>query len=337
MADPALESITVTGDEDIVGPEQHARAVFLSGIRLLVRPLARIAMRHGLCYSDFERSIKLAFLESAEKDFLEPDEDLDPGEVGMTVRGKSFTAAVPVEFRTPSQISILSGVSELEARRLYETTAHRTAEEELLYLNRIVRLIQAWTEYFSGPFGIPLELPLTGEGKTFPDLVKSHGLGLPPDELLKEIIGAGVAKLVADGSKVRLLNKAFVSGKVRPENLERMCRTIHSLVETLDHNLSPSREKPPLFERRVFSSDPLDRWMLEEFKGLITEEGQSFLEKLDEWFGDKISEKQKKRAQGYVTALQEPGLRKVGVCVFEYHIDAPEEIKNDHMEEIRTF
>ena len=294
-------------------------------------------MRHGLCYKDFERSIKLAFLESAEKDFLEPDETLDPGEVGMTVRGKTFSAATPIESRTPSQVSILSGVNETEAQRIYETTAHRTAEEELLYLNRIVRLIQAWTEYFSGPFGIPLELPVSGDGKTFPDLVERHGLGLPPDELLKEITAAGVAKLVANGSKVRLLNKAFVSGKVRPESLERMCRTVHSLVETLDHNLSPNRDKAPLFERRVFSSDALDRWMLSDFKSLISEEGQSFLEKLDEWFGDQIAEKQKKRAQGFVTALEEPGLRKVGVCVFEYHIEAPEELNNDHMEEIRTF
>ena len=322
--------------DDLVGPEQHARAVFLSGIRLLVRPLARVAMRHGLCYRDFERSIKLAFLESAENDFLEPDEDLDIGDDGQGVRGKTFSIAPKAESISQSQVSILSGVGELEARRLYETTAHRTAQEELLYLNRIVRLIQAWSEYFSGPFGIPLELPLDGDGKTFPDLIEKHGLGLPPDEFLRDLLAAGVAQLVANGTKVRLLNKAFVSGKVRPESLERMCRTVHSLVETLDHNLNPTRDKTPLFERRVFSSEALDRWMLADFRKLISEEGQDFLEKLDEWFGDQLSEKQKKRKEGFVTALKEPGLKKVGVCVFEYHEDALEEVKND-MEEIRTY
>ncbi len=66
MADLALTEYSANSD-DIVGPEQHARAVFLSGVRLLMRPLARVAMRHGLCYKDFERSIKLAFLESAEQ------------------------------------------------------------------------------------------------------------------------------------------------------------------------------------------------------------------------------------------------------------------------------
>lgn len=270
----------------------HSRAVYLAAFRNLMLPIVRTALRHGLAYEELSEALRRAIAECAN--------DLHPG------AGKSA-----------SQLAILSGISRLHAERIRETLAVGAAEE-LGNLTLIGRLIAGWQRDFVGPYGIPLELPLDPGEHSFPDLVRRFGGTASPPEVLEDLKRVGVVE-VNQAGRARLTNRPYITGRLKPESMERMSWVIRDLAETLDFNLNPARNSPARFERRMFTHEPLSGQFLEAFRDLAQEEGQSFLARLDSWLNDQLKHIRKKRRESGVESVSmsdSPDARHVGIGVY---------------------
>jgi hypothetical protein len=274
----------------------HATAVYLAAFRNLLLPLVRTAMRHGLAHNELVEALRRAIAECA-----------------MDLHSGSVTASN----MSDSQLAILTGIPRRDAARI-KSTLTVGAAEELTNLNRISRLIVGWQRDFVGPYGIPLELPLEPGERSFPDLVRRYAGQVPPEEMLQDLKLVGVVEMTAEG-KARLTSSSHITGRLRPEGIERMSWAIHDLAETLDHNLDPARLGPARFERRVYTNEPIDGALLTSFREMATEEAQAFLEKLDNWLNEQFQDLRKKRRKAgtdMIGTTTRPDAKHVGVGVY---------------------
>jgi hypothetical protein len=270
----------------------HARAVYLAAFRNLMLPLVRMAMRHGLAHDDLHEALRRAMAECAK--------DLHPSAE-----------------KSAAQLSILTGIPRRQADRIKATLAIGAAEE-LSNLTLIGRLIVGWQRDFVGPYGLPLELPMEPGEHSFPDLVRRFGGRTPPSEVLEHLKRVGVVELTPSG-KARLTNRPYITGRLRPEAVERMSWVIHDLADTLDFNLNPTRDAPARFERRMYTHEPLSGPALDAFEAFAKEEGQSFLARLDNWLDEQQKELRKRRrlsGADYKSPPESPDAKHVGVGVY---------------------
>lgn len=275
----------------------HARAVYLAAFRNLMLPLVRMAMRHGLSYRELHEALRRAMAECAK--------DLHPA---------AGTSA--------SQLAILTGLARSEAKRIKDTLAIGAADE-LSNLTLIGRLTEGWQRDFVGPYGVPLELPLEPGEHSFPDLVRRFGGNSPPAEVLEDLRRVGVVEITQSG-RARLTNRPYITGRLKPESIERMSWVIRDLAETLDFNLNPGRAAPARFERRMYTPEPLSGQLLVAFRELAEEEGQGFLARLDNWLNEQLKEIRKKRRASGVDSMpmaDTPDAKHVGVGVYWFEKD----------------
>jgi len=281
--------------EDALGAP--ARAVYLAAFRNLMLPLVRMALRHGLSHQELDEALLLAVGECGK--------DLHPG----------------VE-KSAAQLAMLTGIPRGQAERVRATLAVGAAEE-LSNLTLMGRVIVGWQRDYAGPYGIPLELPLEAGELSFPDLVRRFGGKTDPDEVLEDLKRAGVVEITPSG-KARLTNRPVITSRLRPESVERMSWGIRDLAETLDYNLNPGRVGPPRFERRMYTNDALSGPLLEAFRDLAQEEGQTFLAKLDNWLNEQLKEIRKRRRASGADApsmADAPDAKHVGVGVYWFEND----------------
>lgn len=275
----------------------HARAVYLAAFRNLMLPLVRMAMRHGLSHDDLQEALRRSMAECAK--------DLHPNAEKST-----------------AQLAILTGIPRQEADRIRGTLAVGAAEE-LSNLTLMGRLVVGWQRDFVGPYGLALELPLEPGEYSFPDLVRRFGGRNDPTEVLEDLKRVGVVEMTPNG-RVRLTNRPFITGRLRPESIERMSWVIRDLAETLDYNLNPGRIGPPRFERRMYTPDPLSGHLLQAFRDLAQEEGQGFLGRLDSWLNEQLKEIRKRRRRAGIdprSIPDDPDARRVGVGVYWFEHD----------------
>lgn len=270
----------------------HARAVYLAAFRNLLLPLVRLAMRHGLSYDELNEALRRSMAECA-KD-MHPD--------------SAHSAA---------QLAILTGLPRAHAQRIKDTLAVGAAEE-LGNLTLVARLIAGWRNDFVGPYGVPMELPLAGGEHAFPNLVRRYGGKVSPAEVLEDLKRVGVIEITESG-RARLTNRPYITGRLKPESIERMSWVVRDLSETLEFNLDPSRDSPARFERRMYTHEPLAGHLLDGFREFVNEEGQSFLSRLDNWLTEQFKEiRRRRRNTGSETPsmADSPDARHVGVGVY---------------------
>lgn len=294
MPDSAAQS---RFDRFAVSASNNVRAVYLAAFRNLMLPLVRMAMRHGLAYDDLHDALRRAIAECSK--------DLHPAAAEST-----------------SQLAILTGLPRSQAERIRSTLAVGAAEE-LSKLTLIGRLIAGWQRDFAGPYGVPRELPLTPGEQTFPELVRRFGGRTGPHEALEELKRVGVVDITSSG-RAKLTNRPYITGRLRPESIERMSWVVHDLADTLDFNLDPQRVGPARFERRMFTHEPLSGHLLQGFRELAKEEGQSFLARLDSWLNEQLKEIRKRRRQSgepYKPFEEAPDAKHVGIGVYWFEKD----------------
>lgn len=273
------------------------RAIYLAAFRNLMLPLVRMAMRHGLAYDDLHDALRRSIAECSK--------DLHPGAATST-----------------AQLAILTGLPRNQAERIRSTLAVGAAEE-LSKLTLIGRLMAGWQRDFAGPYGVPRELPLTAGEQSFPELVRRFGGKTSPDEALEELQRVGVVDITSSG-RAKLTNRPYITGRLRPDSIERMSWVVHDLADTLDFNLNPQRDGPARFERRMFTHEPLSGHLLQGFRELAKEEGQSFLARLDSWLNEQLKEIRKRRRQSgepYRPSEGSPDAKHVGIGVYWFEKD----------------
>lgn len=278
--------------------DEHVRAALLAAYRHVFRPLVRLALRNGISYEQFVDTLKRVFIESAREDF-----------------------DIPMAKESRSRVAILTGLSRKEVEYVDESITTGFGNE-LERLGLIGRVVEGWTSDgdFTGPYGIPLELDADEKGPGgFALLAKRYGEKVSEAALRAEMYRIGVIEETRKG-KLRLLSRSYISGRFRPEAIDRMGRTLGDFADTLVHNLAVEDRGRARFERRVYTPDGVDAHTLVQFRAVVNEFGQDFLEKLDNWLADKEQEEDR-RIEGRLLDPEERDanrIAKVGVGVFLY-------------------
>jgi len=267
------------------------RLGLLSAYRGLLQPLVRILIRNGVSFSELAEILKSVFVEVAERDFN-----------------------LPERRTSQSRIAILTGLTRKEVAK--QKTVDSAALGLTGNLNRVTRVLMGWhtDQAFTGPYGMPLELPFESDtGSDFVGLVRKYSGDMAPRAMLDELLHVHAVERLATGS-FKVLMRAYIPENFHPDALQRVGQVIRDFVNTVEFNIG---KRPGLgrFERVVLAEEGLREDLMPAFDALIRAKGQNLLVELDNWLSAQ---------ELTVTAKNRGGKRtKTGVGV--YHFVVPDD------------
>lgn len=239
------------------GLNEYVKDALLEACKESARPLIRLCIKHGISFQDLATALRYVFVDSAKEDYLAETE------------------------ASASRIAVLCGIPRTEVEGIQDTEPESKAIAARMSAS--VQVLSAWhaDPDFTGPYGIPLELPYASRSG-FDGLAERYGNGLSTEEILDDLIRAGcVAR--GKGGTVKVLRRSYISGNVDPVSIGYAGRCLKTLAETLEYNLEKSDNRDKRFERQFFSTLGVRASDLEAFNALLKEAGQKFLEDLDSW------------------------------------------------------
>jgi len=243
----------------------------------LLRPLARIMLRHGLSTYGFSRIANIAFVRAA-------------GDI-LREQGK------PVSFSRVSAITGLHRHVVSDIVKSIEAGGTEDATDKDYRRNRLARVLTGWYEsprYTDGD-GRPLVLPGDGPQPSFASLVHEFSGDIYPGIVLDELMKVGAVVLQTDGS-VKSLARHYTSGGAEPAALQHLGSVARDVFSTLEHNLANPPERRHYDDRVVTLH--FDRDALPLFRRLLRERGAAFLEDIEGW----VAEHERPDAKGAARA-----------------------------------
>jgi Family of unknown function (DUF6502) len=225
----------------------------------LLRPLVKIMLREGFTYPHFAAIARMAFVESAAKDFVE----------------KGTKSPI-------SSVCALTGMSAEEVQSaLLEHERFET--DGLLDLSDFcARVLHGWhnDRDYVGPYGLPADLPFAGHAQSFTALTGRHAPGVAPEVILQEL--QRVQAVAEVGANIwKPLQRQYIEASLSPGNLARMAILMTSLLSTLENNTRSGRDGTEFFERTVSVDSPLTSAQLVALQSHLKVVGGQFLQRLD--------------------------------------------------------
>ena len=254
-------------------------------------PLVRILIRNGISYGEFDQIARKTFADVGFRDF-----------------------APPRKKQTHSNVAILTGLNRKEVKKLCEQN-ERNFEEDSRQYNRVVRVLGGWINdrRFLREDGNPRDLAPEGEN-SFATLVRQYSGDMPVAAMQKVLLASGNIKF-AEGGEIRLLSHAYLPSNDEAEKLVILGNDAGELIDTIDFNLSASRED--LRFQRKASNPQVAVSSVPEIKQFLRRKGQAFLEEVDLYLSQHETSDVDKKAE-----------LSVGVFYHE-NDDAQQELKDD--------
>lgn len=230
-------------------------------LRMMLKPLVKLLIGQGVTHSDFSEAAKEVYVEMAVRHF-------------MTDRKVN-----------QSRIAVMTGLTRKEVKNVLVRA--QMSENHDRTFSRPSRLLTGWHSdpAFIGPYGVPLDLPYDsskpGE-RTFKDLVKVYGADMSAKAMLDIVVGSGAVIEIEEGT-YRAVRRGFHPAALSPELLERFGYVAHDFFSTAARNIDKKSSEEALLERVVRSSRPLSPEAIEKLTVYLKENGQLFLEKIDNW------------------------------------------------------
>ena len=238
--------------------ENSLKQQLAQSTRHLLRPLVRLALRHGLSHAELSQLLRGLYVEVARDDF--------------TPEGKKPSDA---------RVAVITGLSRKEVKSQRELLENDTAPPPRT-ANRATRVLSGWYQdpEFSDTDGEPLVLPLHGD-ISFDTLVNRYSGDIPVGTLLDELLRVGAVVRESDGL-LKFQNRNYIPASSDPQGLRVLGNATHDLLATLDHNLNPNRQGPTRLQRTVFSG-ALKPQAAGVFRRIARDHMQQLIDILDEW------------------------------------------------------
>jgi len=233
----------------------------LAAYKRLLRPLIRILIRNGISFGEFDELAREVYVEVA----ASSDRPGNKNEAG-------------------DRIALLTGLPRAEVDRVIA----QRGKQQAAYtsnLHRTASLLSGWhtDPLFTGPYGLPLDVPFEGPGdKTFSALVKRYSGDIAASTMLEELLHAGVVAETEDG-RIKVLTRTYLPSTDAPESLDRLGYAVRDFVETIDFNRQEESPNKRLLERTVRADNGVRLSDLPEFRDYVRERGQFLLEEIDDW------------------------------------------------------
>jgi len=241
--------------------DSTAKRSLLAAYSRLLRPLIKILIRNGVSFSELSEVAKETYVHVASTDFK-----------------------VPHRKMSQARIAILTGLTRKEVNRL-TTKEDGDQDDAKGNLHRVVRVIAGWhtDSGFTGPYGIPLELPF--EDKNIPDfvgLVQQYSGDMAPRAMLDELLRVGAVKETEAGW-YKVLTRTYLPEGDAPDSLERLGQAVEDMVGTIDHNIAEKSPEKRFFERHVCSDDGISPKDLPRFRAFVKVRAQLLLDEIENW------------------------------------------------------
>ena len=240
----------------------------LAAYRQLMQPLVRILIRNGVSYGEFNELLRNVFVEVAERDF-----------------------GIPGRKPSQSRVAILTGLTRKEVARQKAVMEGEGAASEGGNLNRVTRVLLGWhtDPDYTGPYGVPIELPFdSNDSPSFVELVRRHSGDMAPRAMLDELLRVGAMEKLPTGW-FKVLTRAYVPENLHPDALERLGSVLRNFINTVEFNMEKSAPGSGRFERVVVSDNGLRADLLPAFDRLLRVKGQQLLVELDNWLSSQES------------------------------------------------
>ncbi len=228
-----------------------------NAILRILRPLARVMLRHGMAYGTFAELARRAFVEE--------------GFDHMQRAGKRPTV---------SGVSALTGLTRKETKALRENV-HIDAEKSAERYNRAIRVISGWVNdsTFHTESGEPAELPFDGSTISFSSLVKKYSGDIPPVAMLSVLETS--QNVTVENGTVALKERAYIPVSTSVDKINILGTDVAELISTIGHNLEAEPAKR-LFQRKV-SNTAVSAEALDKFRELSNRKSQQLLEEYHTW------------------------------------------------------
>lgn len=225
--------------------------------RTVLRPLLGILIRCGMSYPEFSRLARRLYVEVARDEF-----------------GKAGRPA------NQSRVAMLTGLSRTRVRQeLQQAVQQDFGADRTEKVRPASRVLMGWhtdTE-FTDQQGQPRELTSDEFGQLYE---RYSGKAVPPTAMLSELVSAGAVETTASG-QLRALARSFTPQATDPDALLRVSMAIRDLAETASFNLY-NEDGRKHFERFA-TSQLVPQAHFDEFQRFLEDQGQAFLERVDDW------------------------------------------------------
>jgi hypothetical protein len=263
----------------------------------LLRPMARLLLRHGVSYRLFADIARHAYVDVAMEEFT-----------------------LPGRKQTLSRAAVLTGINRKDIAKLKERP-HPLESEAPSRPGPAARVIDAWlngSRYVNSE-GQPLPLPIEGEGASFGQLVKDNGSDVPVRAILDELVRIGAAERIGD--RVKLAAQGYIPFADNHEKMRIMGTAASDLLNTLDHNLNQACTQP--YIQRTVSYDNIPVELLEQIRTRSRAEGEAFILQINKWLAQ-----QDRSVNPKVTGTGKARAG-IGLYYFEYP-EQPSETREDN-------
>lgn len=266
-------------------------------LTLMLKPLIRLLIAQGVTHAEFSETAKEVYVESALRDF--------------EIEGKV----------NKSRVAILTGLTRKEVKNVIDRVLHEDSPDKRY--SRPERVLAGWFNdpIYTGPYGIPLELPYVSDASdepSFSELVRSYSGDMAPKQMLRELVRSG--SVVEVDGRYKAVRRNYVHEALSPKLIRRLGQIGYRVFSTAAKNIDKQAEGSGYFDRQVFADEGCTQNVIDKFDLYIKERGQRLLEEIDVWFStnEKNSSPNEKRKNTgfymvhYVDDLDERiGLREI--------------------------
>lgn len=259
----------------------------IAALATLLHPLVRILLQHGIPCDVLTAVARQVYVRVAAEDFMLP--------------GKK---------QTTSRISILTGLTRKEVRRIMTTPKVEDQEATDRY-NRAARVLTGWLrdKEFHDKTGAPAALPVEGKNASFAELVRRYSGDLLVRAMLDELLRVGAVHRTKDG-RIRLKARFYVPVQSETDKIHILGTDTADLIATIAHNLNP--QAPPRYQRKVmYDNVPVEA--VKEFQQLSSARAQTFLEDVDRWLSQ--------RDRDVNPSVNGTGRKRIGIGLYYFEDD----------------
>jgi hypothetical protein len=241
------------------------KSCLLAAVRHMLVPIARILIRNGVVYSDFDEIARHAFAKA--------------GDSVLREKGLAISLA---------RLSVVCGLARREMERVLNNPPNiaRSALDDT-NAAAAARVLHAWhtkPPFVVVPVGVPMELEYEAEDTktTFLELVKTYVPEADPPAVLATLITTGAVKQDERG-RLQVTSRTYVREELSEDQIKYAARAARRFLDTLDVNLTEKGRTTGRFERTVHAHDGIPTRCYSEFVSYVRTTMQQTLEDIDEW------------------------------------------------------
>lgn len=272
----------------------NVNGYLLQALRLMLKPLVKLFISQGVTHAEFSEAAKEVYVEIALRDF--------------ETKGRI----------NKSRIAILTGLTRKEVKNVIDRALSDGLQEKMY--SRPERVLAGWyaDPNYTGPYGIPLELPYESNSSDEPSvvgLVRTYSGDMAPRQMLNELLRCG--SVVEVENRYRAVSRLYEPTALSPELIVRLGEIGHRFFSTAATNIEKKGQGTGYFDRFVYADEGCSENVIKMFDQYIKIRGQEFLEELDVWFSTNESSnlsKEFRKATGlYMVHYVESGDDKISL------------------------